>query len=74
MPATMADRSVSYRPGPGPRGRVADRPTEGSAIGRLRSDDQPADGFSRRRRFLAKSVWQAGYALESRGAENLRAG
>ena len=75
----MADRPVSYRPGraaAGPqagRGRVADRTTVGSAVAGSGAANSLPTGQSAAA-VLAKSVWQAGYALKSRGAESLRAG
>ena len=62
------------RPGPrAGRGRVADRATEGSAACRSGATRSLPTGYSAAA-VLAKSVWQAGYALKRRGAESLRHG
>jgi len=61
---------------PGPRagcGRVADRATGGSAACRSGATRSLPTGYPAAA-VLAKSVWQAGYALKRRGAESLRHG
>ena len=52
---------------------MADRTTVGSAVAGSGAANSLPTGQSAAA-VLAKSVWQAGYALKSRGAESLRAG